>query len=83
MIGYVWYPVEFAAYIAIIAYVLYTFGIINVAKPKNDVPATFGDTLQQTKSIIGTAAEFAQQLKGLTATTPPVQAPAPPPVKGK
>lgn len=76
MINYVWYPVEFAAYIAIIAYVLYTFGIINIAKPKADVPATFGDTLKHTKTIIGTAAEFAQQFKGLTGTATAAPPPA-------
>ena len=70
MIGLIWYPVEFATYIAIIAYVLYTFGFFKIPKPKNDVPASFGDTLKQTRDIIGTAAGFAQQLRVATATTP-------------
>lgn len=67
MINYIWYPVEFLTYIAIIAYVMYTFKWFEVKRPKSDVPASFGDTLKQTRDIIGTAAGFAQQLRAVTA----------------
>lgn len=76
----IYYFVEFLTHLAVIAYVLYTFGAFTIPKPKSDVPASFSDTLKQTQSIIGTAASFAQQLRNASAPSIPAgNAPANPP----
>lgn len=74
MFSSIYYFVEFLTHLAVIAYVLYTFGVFNIPKPKNDVPASFSDTLKQTQSIIGTAASFAQQLRTASAPAPNIPA---------
>ena len=70
----VWYFVEFAANIAVILYVAHTFGYWKPPVPKQDVPATFDKTLQDTKNIFGVVGDIAGQLKGAmqAVNTPPV-----------
>lgn len=60
----VWYSVEFTANIAVIFYVLHTFGWWKVAPPKQDVPATFDKTLQDTKNIFSVVGDLAGKVKG-------------------
>lgn len=66
---FVWYSVEFACYVSIIAYVLYTFGIIKAIRPKNDVPVTLKETLQNTGGFLNTVAQFAAEVKTVLAET--------------
>lgn len=74
MFLFIWYSVEFAANIAVILYVAHTFGYWKPPTPKQDVPATFDKTLQDTKNIFGVVGDLAGTLKGAmqAASTPPV-----------
>ena len=61
---FIWYSVEFSTYIAILAYVAYTFGLVNPFRMKKDVPATFNDTWKDTSYLIKNASGFVKDLQG-------------------
>lgn len=60
----IWYTVEFMCYISIIAYTLFTFGILKPIKFKSDVvPATFNQTWKDANSFLNTASSIATKVK--------------------
>lgn len=68
MFNFVWYTVEFACYISIIAYVLYTFKIIGPFKMKENVPETMNETWANTGQILASAADIAKKFNKALAT---------------
>ena len=59
----VWYSVEFAANIAVIAFVLHTFGYLKFNAPKRDVPGTLETTVSQTNGLLSNLMQVAGQVK--------------------
>jgi hypothetical protein len=72
---FIWYTTEYLCYIAIIAFVLYKFNLIKPFKMKNDVPATFGHTWDQTNIILAGAADLAKKVRTVIDVASQPQAP--------
>lgn len=62
MFAFTWYAVEFATYIAIIAYVLSYFGFLKVPKPAGNVVEEASSTWGSTGELLASAASIAKQV---------------------